>query len=212
MEQWFSQVTKAMENNIPKVKYKTIPFPQITIEIKNIQLELENLVNEIQFQGHTLPRRRKMNQLKGQLEEKWRILIEEQWENKIMETQRINKEPNQFWRNIKKLLGNNLNKSRYLKRDDGTRCFDPDQELEFRQKWKPIYQIPIDENRQFCRDKEIEVQEYLRNNEELWHNSNITDYSLLSNYDQLIRPITIDEICTSLQKKGQEESTRTFED
>lgn len=34
---WFDQVTNAMEKYIPKTIYRTIPYPQITSEIKEIQ-------------------------------------------------------------------------------------------------------------------------------------------------------------------------------
>lgn len=37
VDNWFATVTQAMESNIAKSEYRTIPYPKLTTEIKNLQ-------------------------------------------------------------------------------------------------------------------------------------------------------------------------------
>lgn len=96
--------------------------------------------------------------MKAQLKEKWKSNIEKQWETTIMETQKMHKDPNIFWKKVKMLMENNLNKIKYIKKEDGSKGFEPEeQEEEFRRKWKPIYRISDEKIDSLAKKKKLKL-------------------------------------------------------
>lgn len=90
------------------------------------------------------------------------------------------------------LMGNKSNTIECIKTDDGSKRFDPrEQEAEFREKWEPVFMITDEENRQFCPNKQNEVNEFLTQHQELIKANDNIDLSRLTMDNLLIRPITL---------------------
>lgn len=150
------------------------------------------LASEIDTYGLSIDRRRKLTQLKQQLIDNWKKEIEDKWEHMKMDAAANIKDPSKFWNKTKRLIGNNTKKSTYIRADDGTKIYDPEeQEIIFQHKWKSVYRISPEENRQFCIEPENEVKQYMIDNSDRWRHFDTIDFSRLDPGNELIRPITI---------------------
>lgn len=145
--------------------------------------------------------KRRVINLKNSLRDRWIKDVKVMWEQSIKETLSNYKDPSKFWRRVKKLLGNSGKIIDYILRDDGTKCFEleEEEEEEFRHKWEPIYKISEEENRHFCPSKEREVNDILRENGDLWRHYDDIDLSRLTLVNQLSHPITLEEFCRTVQ-------------
>ena len=92
-----STLQRAMENNIPKIKMRTIPHPEIDEEIKTMMMEIKRikilLMNNINY-----PRNKgKMLQLRKNIREMWKEKAGEMW-SKLVEKTDKQKDPKEFWK------------------------------------------------------------------------------------------------------------------
>lgn len=200
-DNWFNQVLNSMDKNIPKLSYKKLFFPRPSSDIQQLQHAIKNMFLDISLHGLTNGRRMALNALRRNLQDKWLNQITDQWQRKIIETQRLHKDPGKFWRTVKQLTGTDANQIRYIKKGNGTKLYDhKEQEEEFRNKWEKIYKITQEENSHFCADTERHVDNYLEEHVEDWSIHRLIDMARLQPEDTLMKPITVDEIRTTLQK------------
>lgn len=203
MNKWFVQITRAMKKHIPKTKYRTLPHPRITEEIREIQSEyntLQQAVHQNQNQW-TRQQRTRLRELQLQLQNVCRQERDQHWNSMLMEIEAEYRDPAKFWRGIQRLLGGGKQKIPYILDPNGRKIYSKkEQETEFRRFWANIYQISEEENAEFCPDTERQVEEYLRQHEQEYKPYEQTDTSRLDARNSLIAPITIHEVKKTIKK------------
>ena len=114
----------------------------------------------------------------------------ENWRKVISDTEIKYNDPKAFWTNIRRLQGGKQEIIPYLKDERGNKIYkDEDKEKQFRKVWKDVFRITEEENRNFCRTTEREVNEYLEANKRRMQPYTCTDLNRLDPNDYLTRPI-----------------------
>lgn len=194
MRRWFDAVEKAMRNNIPVKRYRTLPHPKITAELRRLKINYHLARQTAQRDGWTPVLRNLVKGLQNMLQTEYKQLQTDSWNELILNTEIIYKQPEQFWGKIKKILGNDREQIKYLINTNGRKLTTtPEQAEEFKRVWERIYKITDEENNDFCPQTERIVNNHLT-----IHNDHIPyeriDISRLLPDNNLIRPITVADI------------------
>lgn len=198
-EAWFNQVNTAMNEAIPKSSCTITPHPQVTPEIQVLQDRYLLLIQQVNNNNWTPYHRRILKALQINMQNKYRTLRTENWEQKILEVDATHKEPRTFWKNIKRLMGSNNTPTTYLIDANGTKIHkDKDKEHLFREYYREIYNIGENEQRQYCQDTDREVTEFLRTYTDMISPYPTIDTSRLDHRNPLITPITKYEVITTI--------------
>ena len=201
MENWFSTVTTAMEKHIPRTRHKTLPHPRLSDETRNIQAQYTTLQRQAQENQWTRERRHRFTVLQTQLQQICKQEQEAHWDSLIANTEAEYSDPAKFWRNIKRLLGNDQQHIPYIEDDQGNKYHkEADQEREFRRFWSKIYEISEEENRDFCQETQNTVEEYLHQHAEEYSPYDTIDLTRLTNDNQLIKPISLTVIAQTIKQ------------
>ncbi|XP_042205994.1 uncharacterized protein LOC121855190, partial [Homarus americanus] len=172
LETWYSKITIAMKNNIPKTTYRTLPHAQLTHEEKIIQTRFTNLHEFIKTYGWSPHITALYRNLKEELLERCKVKHDEKWNQLIANIQADYRNPKAFWTKIKNLMGTNSEESSYLIDNNGKKITEPKlKEPIFRTFWSSIYQITDQDNRNFCRETEHVVETHLNQNTDKWQQS-----------------------------------------
>lgn len=196
-----SAIKTAMDRHIPKKYHKLIKFPEPSPLLTSLRNRFKTIETTANLRGWTRDLRQNFLLLKNQIREVTKEGCKQHWEHIINKTQQLYRDPKRFWQRVKQLIGNSRPPDTYILTDDNNKLFTPkEQEAEFRRQWAPIYKISEEENRSFCPDTEIFVNEYLVTHTELWQHHDTVDLSRLEVNNPLTRPITLFDIRTIVKK------------
>lgn len=118
----------------------------------------------------------------------------ENWTNLMEKTAQKYKEPQEFWRLIKRLKGNKTMASQFLQVNNTKLINDKDKEAVHRNIWQEVFKITLQENAKYDREKEIEVGRYLEGNQDKVATFPRSDLNRLKGNNQVDTLITQTEI------------------
>lgn len=199
-ETWFNQVMKAMNESIPKSSSFTTPHPRRTPEIQAIQHQYLQLIQQANSQRWSDRHRKILKALQINLQQKYLIIRNKNWEEKITNTEASHNNPSKFWQNIKQLMGSNSTPIPYILNTNGEKITsEAEQEEIFRNHFKQIYKISDEEQRQYCQETDRTVTEYLHAHQDLITPYPDIDTSRLNPTNPIIAPITYNELLTTMK-------------
>lgn len=199
-EAWFTQVTSAMNEAIPKSTGTITPHPLVTPDIQSLQDSYMQLLQQADTRNWTPHHRRLLKALQMNLQNKYRTIRQQQWEEKILEVDASHKEPTKFWKSVKKLLGTTTITTPYLLDPDGNKIYkEKDQERLFREYYQKLYTIGPEEERQYCQETDRAVKEFLHTNADRTSPYQTVNTSRLDPRNSLISPITYTDFKSTLQ-------------
>ena len=132
--------------------------------------------------------------LKTMLRNETQRIRTENWTNLMEKTALEYREPKFFWKTIKRLKGNRTQTNQYLEVNNTTLTSDEDKEAAHRTIWREVFMISPQENAQFDRNKEEEVERYLRANNDYTTTYERSDLNRLRGNNQIDSLITQVEI------------------
>lgn len=200
LKRWFEAVKTAMTNNIPKIRHRTLPHPKVTKEIKLLRTAFTKLQRKANETGWTTQLRNTLKILQNNLNDIIKQQRNEMWEELIAKTESSYRDPEVFWRQIRRLSGTETTNSiPYLLDPNGHKLVtDETQAHEFQRHLSNIFNITEEENQHFCQDTQREIETYLRNSTQ--HKSyNTIDFSRLDDQNYITKPITRNEIMGTIR-------------
>lgn len=103
--------------------------------------------------------------LKLALEEEKKEIKNKNWQDKMLHTADKYKDSREFWKEIKRLKGNK-SPINPLEVNNKTITTDQGKDETHRTIWKEIFKITQEENQNYCRIKEEEIEDFLLRNPE----------------------------------------------
>ena len=157
IEEWLKNIKSAMEKTIPTTKNKTTAKTIYNQRIKNLQFWAKNLLKNSQVQGWTYTKYKIYRKIQQSIITECKEQNIKNWENKLLNLNKLYRDPKKFWQNIKTLKGIQTNVKPYLIHND-TKVYETEEkEIIFRQIWSDIFKISPTENLEFDRANEIKV-------------------------------------------------------
>lgn len=156
------KIIKAMEKNIPRTRYKTLPHPPINEETRYIQTQFNNIHTYIEINGPDLYTINRIKQLQVQLQQIYRRNKNEEW-NKLLNNINETDDSKTFWRQINQAEGKEYNTTPYVKDTNGNKIYENDKkETAFRNIWSQVFTITEEENENYDQDHENTVKEWMQ--------------------------------------------------
>ena len=153
--------------------------------------------------GHEKTDRQTIRQIQDMIRTEALRLNRETWDTLITDMQQKTHDPTEFWTGVGRLMGGRPPSAPYILDGAGNRLYDDrDKERRFRQVWKNIFSITPDENRQYDRQTERDVDEYLDRNDFRLMMYRHSDLDRLDETNYLLRPILTADILRILKKMG----------
>ena len=122
-------------------------------------------------------------------------VVSEFWENKITNLEGIYNNPEKFWKNIRRLKGNNIQETPYLINERNEKVFELEHKLQLHcENWQSIFQINQEENRHFDVEHEVRVNNYIRDNDERIRHFETANLERLNEADVMTRPVTTSDV------------------
>lgn len=194
LDRWFTAVQAAMDNNIPVTTFRTLPHIKLTKEVHLIQQAYKNIMAKANNTGWTEQLRNTMKVLQNNMASIMKEQGEKYWEKLLQNTEKTYRQPQIFWKEIRKLMGMDSNSTPYILDPQGNKLTsDEDIANEFRRHLKNTFQITEEDNNNFCQRTQQEVNEYLRNTDQHKPFETI-DLSRLNVDNRLTKPITRNEL------------------
>lgn len=125
---------------------------------------------------------------------------ENKWNELVNQIELDKKDSLKFWRQIKKLMGNETTSSPYILDKDGNKQYDAEKQTDvFTRHWKNVFQISAQENTNFCQQTEEEILEYLNTHRERITPYETIDLTRLDPENPVIKPITLRNVKRTIQ-------------
>ena len=121
------------------------------------------------------------------------------WEDTITNLTEKYKNPELFWKEVKRLRGGTINSSSYIQVNNQKIYKEEEKEPIFRNIWETVFQISPQENLQFDPVNEHTVNNYLRDNPQQCTHFTTSDITRLERNNYLTSPITLNEINSILK-------------
>jgi hypothetical protein len=197
LDQWTEAIKKASDDNLPTLKYRTIPGILPNDEIKQIQILYSTAVQHIATIGPSLALMRYIDDLKRQLRTEYLILSNETWNN-IIDRLDLEDDPKKFWKTVKRLKGNDKQRIPYLRDHDNAKLHSAtDKEILFRNHWSKIFSDDDDQDNDFDNDFTDVIKNDLDQN---FDAIRTYDFSDLSRLGPGCPKITLNELDLTLSK------------
>ena len=210
LQWWFDVIQQAKNATIPVTGGRTLPHPLDSDRKKQLQYMFDVLNLRAQQLSWTEQLRHEMRIIQTELQEECRKLYTEHWNNLLHNIEISYKQPAQFWRQVKNLLGNQKEDVPYLIHNNN-KIFEINEKEEiFREIWQNIFQINPADNLNFDLQHENEVLEYLEENLELIQPYDTVDLGRLDPENPILKPATpseIKRIISKFKKKAPGESS-----
>lgn len=201
LQNWNKKILNAMTQSIPKTSYKILPHPIIPAEVRDIINQYQQLIRGIDTQHWSFQQRIRLKALQTELQQAWRVARNVLWNSMLQKIDENQRDPAQFWKQIKRLMGTSDTNIPYIIDNNGRKLHEEkDQEAEFRRFWTSIFKISDEENINFCQETENDVIEYLQQHHEEYQLYNTVDLSRLIPHHIVISPITLQDVKISINK------------
>ena len=165
LNSWYNTIESAMNQTMPTIAQTTTQKPITSPLLKYIQHQHTLLQQMSQIHGWTYQNYCRHRMLKTMLGNESKRIRNQNWTNIMEKTALRYKDPKSFWKNIKNLKGNKTAYTDYLQVNNIKLTNDKDKENAHRSLWQEVFKISPQENLEFDRDKEAEVEGYLTHNE-----------------------------------------------
>lgn len=194
LSNWYLATDRAIKNNIPTTKYKTLPHPAMNNEIRRAIQTYNTVRQHAEINGWSPAARNLIKTLQNNLQQEFRQMRDDHWNNLITSVDNQYKHPDKFWASIKRLMGSDNEQTKYLLDPNGRKLTTAeDQATEFKRVWGRIYRITENENADFCTENEASVRAYLANTNDHRPYETILLNRLRPDY-YLTKPITYHEV------------------
>ena len=190
---WIDIITRNIEETTPKKAYKLYPNIKESNELKLI----EQTYHRLRFCTNHWTRGQiiQIRELQERIKTEMSRVVSEFWENKITNLEGIYNNPEKFWKNIRRLKGNNIQETPYLINERNEKVFELEHKLQLhRENWQSIFQIIQEENRHFDVEHEVRVNNYIRDNDERIRHFETANLERLNEADVMTRPVTTGDV------------------
>lgn len=196
LEEFHKRIVKAMENNIPRTEFKTLPYTTTSQHIRDMQTEFNQIYQYIEKYGPGIYTMQRIKQLQEHIHTEYRLRKNEQW-NKTIANIDESTDSKSFWRNINQVNGKEKVNTPYVKDTNGRKIYeDKEKEVAFRNIWQRVFRITDDENEQFDSEHENTINNWMRNKIEEITPTEKTDINLIPDAEK----ITERELLHNLRK------------
>lgn len=209
LKTWFDAVKTSMENNIPVMRYRTLVHPKTTNDLKLLKTAFTNIQNRAELTGWTPQLRQTMKVLQNNITYIVRRQSDKMWEELIQKTETLYKNPDQFWKRIRNLMGTETTSDiPYLLNPNGVKLTtDAEKANEFRRHLRNVFNISREENANFCPDTQQEIEDYLQQTEEHLGYDTI-DLNRLDERNPLIKPFTRNNVLAVIRSFKNKKAAR----
>ena len=212
VELWTNRIKEASIEAIPLTSFRTLPHYRTTHEAQILQIQYTALKHDIDMHGTNYDKFTRLNTLRYQLQDKYRTLYAQNWEEQIEKID-VENNPKTFWTSVKKLLGTgNKVKATYIKDHNNTPIYDNDKKEQiFRHYWENIFRISDEENQNFDPHTDRTVTTYISQHRQDTLPHDRTDYTRLTDDYTRITKNELDNTIKSIRQKapGQSGITKT---
>ena len=165
IDSWYHIVGEAMGKAIPKKKYLTLPHPVTSQRMKLLQFRYKNILNIVDYLGWTPLLRSQYIELQGEINEENRIMYHNHWNEVLKKVEIQYNNPKKFWSSIKRLTGGSQPNVTYITDEGNNKIFDSkEKEVMFRRYWETVFRIDPEDNEEFDRDHEQEIENSITDN------------------------------------------------
>ena len=161
---WMEAVKTSMTKNTPVKKTKTTQKTIYNKTIKAIQWRAKKLVENSLTQGWDRIKYIEYRKLRQDLIDECKRQNDRNWTKTIQNLNILHKDPTQFWKNLKKLKGNQTITKPYLISNNIKIFKTEGKEQILRNIWENIFKISPEENQLYEDTVEDTVNNYLTNN------------------------------------------------
>ena len=195
MNKWITIIEEARNTCIPKKKYKTNIYYKNSDLLNLIMMAYKRVQETAMRDGMTNETRIVIRELQEELkQESWR-LINEAWEGKMAQIDMNYNDQKGFWSRIKRLMGGKTPSPPYIKNEQGEKVYEIEEKLEeFRKTWKKIFRINPQDNEEFDKDHEEEIEEVIRNSEDRLKIYDKIDLTRLDPNNYLTAPVEEEDV------------------
>lgn len=193
-DRWFQDILNAKQAYIPKRSHRTIPFPSSSPELLLLQTMYAGIRSLSDLRGWNQEIRTEHSLIKERLIETCRVHYQTKWAELTTRLSATTRDPMEFWRKLKTLMGSTTTHSPYLSDSQGNKHFkDTEKEVIHYNYWNNIFQITEHENQLFDEETDERVMEELEAHTDTLNTDPIINLENLRIDDPLISPITTDE-------------------
>ena len=190
-ERWLDIVKTELEAATPIKQYKTIKNFQDSDFLKLLKERYKDLRNNnAQWDRNSIQETRNIQEA---IKEESLRLTNENWDSLIANLDSNYKDPTKFWKDVKKLKGNNTEIITYIidENNNNNKVHQPEEQIKLFQKyWSNIFQISHAENRRYDIRHERQVIREIRNQPEKYKSYEIADLQRLNNDNPLTLKVT----------------------
>ena len=201
---WTNAIIEARNNNVPSTTSKTLPNPGTSDELKLLIWNYNAILQRVEREGYTPALLLTLKQLQTKLTSEAASTHKKHWDTLIKKIHIDPNNPAKFWQDVKRLLGTSGCSAPYILYNNGKKHSDVEREEAFRQVWENTFTITPEENANFSRTKEEEVNNIFLQHRATFLPFDEVDLSRLDPEDPITKPTSradIKKIIASFQKK-----------
>ena len=190
MHKWFNIMKKAMMKSIPSTEITIMPHPKLTSKQRKLQNRYRILKQHADHYGWTPASRNIYRSTQDQLREESTKAYNANWRKLIENTQKLYRDPKEFWRNIRRLMGSSDDQTPYLYNTAGEKVYSIQDKVNlFKEIWTNIFRISPAENEDFDTENDDRVNIALRQHRHRTEPYLTSDIGRLNTADILLKPM-----------------------
>lgn len=193
LQQWYTTIETAINNNIPKKTRQIMNKPISSPLLKRLQFNFENLKRLAQLYGWSRQYFHRYKRIQTSITIESTRIYSENWENVITHLTRQYADPAEFWAKIKRLKGNNKTVS-HLERNNIKLTEDKEKEEAFKEIWRDVFTITPQENASYDMQTERDIEQYWNINNDKRTPYNTSDLTRLTGGEDINTRITSAEM------------------
>ena len=162
LDTWYKDIDLARKECIPRTRHKTIQYPRRTPELTNLENQHRRIRDEANRTGWTRGIRQMHRAIQISIRDEWKEEYDKTWNELMQKTQDNYKNPKQFWKDVKRLMGTAQPEATYLLDHQNRKIFKAEEkERLMRRHLEKCFRISDEENEDFDQTKEEDVEEAL---------------------------------------------------
>lgn len=202
LDKWYNALETGINQSMPKISQEIIQKPITSPLLNYTKHQFRQLYQMFLVQGWTQQNYYRYRMFRIMIKNESQRIKRDNWAKLLEKTAMNYKEPQEFWRMIKKLKGNKTIASQHLQINNTKLINDKDKEAAHRSIWQEVFKISSQENAEYDREIEAEVERYLENNQDKITTFQTSDLNRLRSYnhiDTLISQVEIKAIIKSFK-------------
>ena len=194
-ERWYQDMQTAIDTHIPTSTHRTLPHYKDTHQLRLLKTQYTAIQQHAQIVGWNRQLYDQYIQLQRQIQHENTTLHNQLWETLTSKLCHNQRDPKQFFKAYKKLMGTNTQPTDYILDSNNTKLYtNQEMEREHRHYWTQNFQITPQDNAQFDQHTEQLVNTHIQQNLHLTTPTDTIDLTTLDANNPLTRPISLEEV------------------